>query len=646
MLEADATNNNTANVDALSSSVRRRKLTSIVWQDFTRIVSKDGSTMKACCKHCKRLFTGTSTSGTTHLKRHLGHCHQYQDKTKGHRHLPFAQLVSDNGCGSTSDSKLDQDHIRQELAKMLILHQYPFHMVEDIGFVKFVETLQPQFKMVTYNTIMGDCLAIFQKEKQNFIEFLNKMPGKISLTSNTWTFNQNLGYICLTAHFIDDDWKLHKRILNFKIFTVAPSIQLEDVLTHSILMCVLDWNIMKKLFTITLDNFCTSDTVIKTLREHFPEKNMLPFTGQLSCIRCCENILNMIAQDELDEIGETIHKVRQSVEYVNASHERQQEFDEIAQQVQVSSKKSLCLDNKSQWNSTYLMLEVALEFRLAFSRLETFNHNHKETPSVDDWKKVGDLCLVLKAFYDATNIFLKAKYPTSNLYFHELWKIQAQLTQHCTDPDPFISKMAKRMNEKFDKYWKHCSLVLTIAVAMDPRFKMKLVEYCFSKIYGNDAQAQIKLVHEGIHDLYNEYVTQSSSAGTAKCFVNNVDGIHVSTDGNDGFQSYEKFINEQITDLHAKSELDQYLDEPTLPRDQELDILNWWKLNTAKYRFLSKMARDVLAIPISVVPSELAVSARSKVFDQYHSFLLPETIEALICAQDWLQNILGGSLSE
>ena len=38
---------------------------------------------------------------------------------------------------------------------------------------------------------------------------------RVCLTTNTRTRNQNLDYMFLTGHFIDDDWKLHKRILNF-----------------------------------------------------------------------------------------------------------------------------------------------------------------------------------------------------------------------------------------------------------------------------------------------------------------------------------------------------------------------------------------------------------------------------------------------
>jgi hypothetical protein len=42
-----------------------------------------------------------------------------------------------------------------------------------------------------------------------------KSIDRISLTSDCWISNQTIGYMCLTAHYIDSDWKLQKRIINF-----------------------------------------------------------------------------------------------------------------------------------------------------------------------------------------------------------------------------------------------------------------------------------------------------------------------------------------------------------------------------------------------------------------------------------------------
>ena len=52
---------------------------------------------------------------------------------------------------------------------------------------------------------------------------------------------------------------------------------------------------------------------------------------------------------------------------------------------------------------------------------------------------------------------------------------------------------------------------------------------------------------------------------------------------------------------------------------------------------LSKLARHVLAVPISTVASESTFSTGGRVIDKYRSSLNTETAEALICAQDWIR---------
>ena len=38
---------------------------------------------------------------------------------------------------------------------------------------------------------------------------------RVSLTIDTWTSIQNVNYMVLTTRFVDRNWKLHKRIINF-----------------------------------------------------------------------------------------------------------------------------------------------------------------------------------------------------------------------------------------------------------------------------------------------------------------------------------------------------------------------------------------------------------------------------------------------
>ncbi|XP_019150687.1 PREDICTED: zinc finger BED domain-containing protein RICESLEEPER 3-like [Ipomoea nil] len=69
----------------------------------------------------------------------------------------------------------------------------------------------------------------------------------------------------------------------------------------------------------------------------------------------------------------------------------------------------------------------------------------------------------------------------------------------------------------------------------------------------------------------------------------------------------------------------------------DFDVLRWLKVNSDRFPILSKMARDVLAVPISTVASESAFSTSDRVLDAIRSSLTPKIVEALVCAQDWLR---------
>ena len=72
------------------------------------------------------------------------------------------------------------------------------------------------------------------------------------------------------------------------------------------------------------------------------------------------------------------------------------------------------------------------------------------------------------------------------------------------------------------------------------------------------------------------------------------------------------------------------LDEASV--DGVFDILAWWKLKAPKYLVLARLARDILAVPISTVPSESAFSTSGRVLSPVRGNLNDESIEALLCA--------------
>ncbi|XP_015582570.1 zinc finger BED domain-containing protein DAYSLEEPER isoform X2 [Ricinus communis] len=631
---------------------KRRKKKSIVWEHFT-IENVGAGCRRACCNQCKQSFaysTGSKVAGTSHLKRHIakGTCPALL-RNQGNQLTPF---TPGSGNGSATDPPkrryrspsspyvpFDADRCRHEIARMIILHDYPLHMVEHSGFVNFVQNLQPRFSMVSFNTVHGDCVATYLREKQNVMKFIEGMPGRVCLTLDLWTSNQSLSYVFVTGHFIDSDWKPHKRILNV---VMEPYPDSDTALSHAVACCLSDWSLEGKLFSVTY-NHPVGEPGLENLRSLLCIKNPLILNGQLLIGNCSARILSSLAKDVLWAGRDIIKKIRDSVKYVKTSESHEEKFVDLKQHLQVPSEKSLSIDDQSQWNTTYQMLVAASELKEVFSCLDTSDPDYKEAPSMEHWREAETICSFLKPLYDAANMLTSTTNPTTVVFFHEVWKIQTDLARAFTSEDPFISSITKAMQEKISKYWKDCSLVLAIAVVMDPRFKMKLVEFSFSKMYGEDAPTYTKIVDDGIHELFLEYVALPLPLTPTYAEEGNSENNMKTEDhqGNllsdNGLTDFDVYIME-TTSQQMKSELDQYLEESLLPRVQEFDVLGWWKLNKLKYPTLSKMARDILSIPVTTVGPDSMFDTTIKELDQYRSSLRAETVEALVCAKDWLQH--------
>ena len=114
---------------------------------------------------------------------------------------------------------------------------------------------------------------------------------RFSLTADLWTSNQNTGYMVITCHYIDEDWKVQKLIIKFSVVKTSH----DGFNLYSVMLKVIRYyNIEGKLFSITLDNASANKSMMDLLQENLLVKSMLHCNVDLFHVRCAAHVLNLI----------------------------------------------------------------------------------------------------------------------------------------------------------------------------------------------------------------------------------------------------------------------------------------------------------------------------------------------------------------
>ncbi|MBA0743456.1 hypothetical protein Gogos_006129, partial [Gossypium gossypioides] len=107
--------------------------------------------------------------------------------------------------------------------------------------------------------------------------------------------------------------------------------------------------------------------------------------------------------------------------------------------------------------------------------------------------------------------------------------IKELLMEKSLSEELWMRQMADKMQIKFDKYWDKCSLLISIAIILDPRNKMKLIYFNFHVIFSEEeAPKQICIVRDSLYELYKEYVDEYVAANVGTSMENDVQECGVS----------------------------------------------------------------------------------------------------------------------
>jgi len=266
--------------------------------------------------------------------------------------------------------------------------------------------MQPAFKVKGRQTIRNDCWKKYEEMKKELQDELRCSDSHVCLTSDIWTSSQNIGYMVITAHYIDPEFNVKKKIISFKELKYPHS---GFAIEEAIASCVTDWDIREKIFTLILDNASNNTSACAELKA--THKRVLLFEGEHLHVRCCAHILNLLVQDGMKLIHSAIKKLRELLKYIDSSPSRIQEFNTLANGMGLASKAGIYIDIPNRWNSTYKMLREAKAYKDTLNAYA--NRNFEESLNEDEWKKAEALCEFLKAFEELTLVVSAHRKPTA-----------------------------------------------------------------------------------------------------------------------------------------------------------------------------------------------------------------------------------------
>ncbi|PWA35637.1 hypothetical protein CTI12_AA607710 [Artemisia annua] len=522
------------------------------WKYFTpKMERPDGEGGKlikmAYCNFCPVKYRAdTVTNGTRNMNKHYPQCdfNPENEVRLKQAKLSLMKDVNGDGAGGSSGTgtlqnwKYDEKVIKNSLIELVVLAELPFKFVEHPAFIRYSNNLQPKYNLPSRHTISRDVSKFYLEEKKKLVKFLGNPNNTIHLTTDTWTSTcQKIYYMVVTAHFLDDDWVMHKRVINFKRINSHRG---EDI-GRELLKCINEWGI-SNVMTITVDNITSNDKALRYLLEHLPSKYD---NGKHFHIRCMAHILNLVVKDGLKAIP------------------RRKDFDvcqKVCDFLEKFKEKTELVSNQSS--------PVA---HLFYSEILDLDKHLRE------WELEPD--------FSETVSKMRLKYDK---YWGDYKKINHYMY--------FAVLLDPTMKSEILGYgFRHLLENGCIPGSVDNEHEVDTpIEFYTSSEKENKIKELVDEVERNMGALFALYKEKYGTSNLSDIPKSSSQTTNTARRRGNTFLSTFKSQNSNKSG-GVDDELRKYLKEPALELedDENFDILSWWKLNGPRFPIVSKMAKGI-----------------------------------------------------
>ncbi|CAG8457507.1 600_t:CDS:2 [Acaulospora morrowiae] len=307
---------------------------------------------------------------------------------------------------------------------------------------------------------------LYEKQCDILKTYFNNLSSKVALTTDIWTACTNQAYMSITLHWIDDNWQMHRILLDLiPLHERHTGTNLANIIDT----IISDFNLGKKIMAITTDNAYNMNAFGQKFAQLLSTKyNNTIFRR----IRCAAHILNLIVKDGLKEAKVPVKKIREFSITIRSSQCLLEDLKEI-----FKMKKRPFLvpetDVSTHWNSTYLMIKKMHKIRDITKILIASHKELKDIyPNEEDWKELNMLTILLEPIFEATCIISASSHPTLGDLRMVLVVIADILKEAQQENNTIIKRVVDKMEKKLNKYWRELKSAFHEAVILDPNSKL------------------------------------------------------------------------------------------------------------------------------------------------------------------------------
>lgn len=398
-------------------------------------------------------------------------------------------------------------------------------------------------------------------------------------------------------------------------------------------------------------------------------------------IGCLAHTLNLAAQKalKLKNVAHTVSRIRNVVSFFHRSAVASGILKSKAELLSLPNHK-LKTDVCTRWNSAYEMIVRFLELQPAIVATlrakEMTKFKQKEFSLNDDCLSLAeDIAATLKPLKDITVMLCSESSPTLSVIMPLHHQLTCSLLKSEESDSSTVVEMKKVMCSDLLERYSDKAGFLNVATALDPRFK--LLPYLSDQekfnVYTQVTEEAVRVASlvptvktekpDGTNEatdsntvndhgslphlpslpqLESEENSNDSQPGITQSNVN----IKQETEESrslisPGSAASTSVLHELLSDVFVthvepaksvqelvQSEVIKYKAEP--PLCLTANPLCWWKTNELQFPFLSKLAKALLCIPATSVPSERVFSTAGDILTAQRASLKSKHVDMLL----------------